>query len=416
MLTQEQYLALQQRTRKIHIRLEVLNNLDQVIDALEGVAIDGAISMSADSTYRRTGNLTMILDKKYNLLPSPNSRLWLDKRVAVYVGIEGFSDIQWFPLGRFALSNIQAEKTVATQTISCDLLDYMAFLDGTLGGTLESAILIPAESVTISQAIASSLADLPKKAIDIVEINAQPAKVPYDIEKPAGSTTYEVIKELAELYKNYEFYFDLNGYFRFAEIKKRINDPIVWDFSATPLSLNDKAEFNLQNVKNSVWLWGKIWDTGNGSFQATWKYRNRFSRPTALARNAIVSKEVGDICYVEDSRTSFFWNGSNWQLLDFNVEPAFNIENIGEKIAVVNGDNVYTTDQAILNTKFALLGYNNLGQTVSFDTVPIYSLQPNNKIYLKSEDLDIEGEYLIKSISFPLGLGSSNIQCEKIYY
>lgn len=416
MLTQEQYLALQQRTRHLHVRLELLNEQDQVIDGLEGVATDGTINLSADSTYRRTGNLTMVLDEKYNLLPSPTSRLWLNKRVAVYVGIDSFTGIQWFPLGRFAIGNIQVAKDLTSQTISCELLDYMAYLDGTLGGTLESGVLILAESVSISEAIATTVTDLPKKAIEIVEINAMPAMVPYDIEKSAGSTTYDVLKELADLYKNYEFYFDVNGYFRFAEIKKRMNDPVTWDFSAIPLSLNDSADFNLKNIKNSIWLWGKLWETGSGSFQATWVYRNRFARETVAERNNISSKQLGDICYVRDIQTSFVWNNTDWEELDFNVDPDFNIEQIGEKVAVVNGDNVYSYEQAVINTKFGLLEQSNFAQTVSFNTVPIYALQPNTKIYLKSEEIGVEGEYLIKTISLPLGLGSSSVQCEKIYY
>lgn len=416
MLTQEQYMALQQRVRNLHVRLELLNEQDQVIDALEGIAIDGSINLSADSAYRRTGNLTMVLDEKYNLLPSPTSRLWLNKRIAAYVGLDYFTGIQWFPLGRFAIGNIQVSKDLSSQTINCELLDYMAFLDGTLGGTLESAILIQAESVTISQAVTSTVNNLPKKAIEIVEIDAMPAKVPYDIEKSAGSTTYDVLKELADLYKNYEFYFDMNGYFRFAEIKQRINDPIVWDFSAIPLSLDDSVDFNLKNVKNSIWLWGKVWNTGSGTFQANWVYRNRFARNNTTERNNIASKESGDICYVRDINKSFAWNGTSWEELDFNVEPDFNIEQIGEKVAIVNGDNVYSYEQARINTKFDLLKQSNLAQTISFNTVPIYALQPNTKVYLKIDEIGVEGAYLIKSLSLPLGLGSSNVQCEKIYY
>ena len=70
MLTQNQYLALQQNIRNLKVKLELLNEFDQIVDNLEGIAISGNINLDSSSTYRRTGNITMILDPRYNLLPN----------------------------------------------------------------------------------------------------------------------------------------------------------------------------------------------------------------------------------------------------------------------------------------------------------------------------------------------------------
>ena len=80
MATQEQYNVLRQPIRKLHIKLDLLNENDVIVDSFEGIATDGTISLSNQSTYRRSGNFTMVLDKKYNLIPKPDSKIWFNKR------------------------------------------------------------------------------------------------------------------------------------------------------------------------------------------------------------------------------------------------------------------------------------------------------------------------------------------------
>jgi len=414
MLTQNQYLALQQNIRNLKVKLELLNEFDQIVDNLEGIAISGNINLDSSSTYRRTGNITMILDPRYNLLPNESSKLWFNKRVGVYIGLE-YIDVEWFNLGKFAIGNIQIDKSVGNQTINCELLDYMAFLDGTLGGTLPIAVLIPAGITTISDAIKEAVKDLPRVAIDIVSIDGFPADVPMDIEKPAGSTVYELVKDLIDLYKNYEFYFDVNGFFRVQEIRQKQSDPIVWDFTATPLSLTHNATTEMKNIKNSIWVWG---DTDDLGVQVSWRFRNRWNTDTIAERDTLIDKNTGDICFVNETALAYYWDEDilDWITVDFTITPSLNINNIGEKVEVLDDTNIITLDQAKLRAKFLLMDKSNFAQQLNFTTIPIYGLKPNSKIYLSIPDIGVEGEYLVTQISLPLGKESSNITCKKIYY
>lgn len=413
MMTQEQYLALQSKIRRIYVKLELLNESDEIVDSLEGIATGGNINLDSQSSYRRTGNITMVLSPKYNLLPNPSSKLWFNKRVSVFIGLEWLGEMQWFNLGKFAIGNIQINKSVSSQTLSCELLDYMAFLDGTLGGTLPIGTLIPAETTTISAAVRAAVDYLPRKAIDIVEIEGVSANVPIDIEQSAGSSVYELVKQLVELYKNYEFYFDRNGFFRLHEIRKRQSDPIVWDFSTMSLAITDNSTLEMKNVKNSIWVWGDISDLG---VQTIWQLRNRWKRATIVERDALSDKQNGDICYVTETELAYYWEDTAWVTIDFAIDPALNIEAIGEKVKVINDTDIIELAQAKIQAKFSLMEYSNLAQTVSFTTVPIYNLRPNEKIYLNSTEVGVEGEFLVTQMTLPLGMDSSSITCKKIYY
>jgi len=412
MLTQQEFTSLKSKIRRLNLKLELLNEDDQILDKLEGITTQGSINLSANGAYRRTGNLTMVLKPQYNLLPSPTSRLWLNKKVKVSMGLSSpVGDISWFDLGRFAISNINVNYNTSESTLSCELVDYMAFLDGTLGGILPIGILIPA-GTPLKQAYESVVTELSRKVINILKINSMEVDTPIDIEKPAGSTVYEVLVELTNLYKNFEFYFDIDGFFIVQEIRKKKTDPVVWNFNDVDLSLTQSTSFNFQNVKNSIWVWGAVEDQN----ETTFFMRNRWSRVLVVELDSLTDKQEGDICYITTDNLSYIWDGTDWTELDFNVDPQLNMEQIGEKIHVIDDDNILDDEQAFLHAKFGMLEYSSLAQTMNFTTVPIYSLRPNTKINLSYPRIGVEGEFLLTDLTLPLGLDSSSITCTKIYY
>lgn len=415
MTTQNEYILLQQPVRHLHIKITLFNEFDLAVGSFEGIATGGSITLDADSTYRRSGSLEMVLDEKYNLIPSPTSKIWFNKRIGINIGLTDFDDeIIWFKMGRFAISNIDLSFSLTEKKINCELLDYMAFLDGTLGGTLSHETRVVAQSTPINTAILTTLGSLGRVLLDTVEVNGSPAVVPMDIEMPSGSTVYDLIKQLSDLYKNYTFFFNEDGYFRLRQIRNRKNDPIVWDFTDIDLSIDYTRNLNFSNVKNSIWVWGKQLDNG---IQIVQNYRNRYQRSTITERDAIVDMQINDICYVTTTNLSYLWNGTVWEDLSFSVVSQFRSESIGEKIHSFIEENIYTPEQAALRCEYELNNYSNWAETLSFNTVPIYSLKTEEKIYLKIDEIGVDGDYLVKSISFPLDIsGASSIQAEKIYY
>lgn len=54
-------------------------------------------------------------------------------------------------------------------------------------------------------------------------------------------------------------------------------------------------------------------------------------------------------------------------------------------------------------------------ESITITTVPIYTLQPNNRINIDDDNTLINGEYVVNSISIPLTYnGLSTVQCTKI--
>ena len=414
MITQNQYNVLRQPARHLNIKIDLINENDIIVDSFEGIATDGSISMDGNSTYRRSGNMTMVFDKKYNILPSPKSKVWFNKRIGIYVGLKNyFGEIIWFNMGRFAITDVNLNFNTAEKTMSCTLSDYMAFLDGNLGGTLSHQTVIPVDT-PISEAIKSTLTGLGKVSVEDIKIDGVDLMLPYTIEKPSGSTVYELIKEMLDLYMGWDFYCNENGVYVVEKIRDKANDPVVEVFDGTDkdLTLNSQPKVDFKHTRNSVYIWGRQLDDGT---QTKWVYRNRWARNNKKDLDDLTDKQKGDICHITLEDSSYAYGGDGWSLLDFKVIPQFNIEQIGEKIYSDSNEKIFTEEQAKLKAEYELQQRSNMAETVSFSCVPLYYLQPLNKININIDNL-IQGSYLINSVSIPLNIeGEMTIEARRLY-
>lgn len=421
MTTQKEYNVLRQNIRHLHTKIDIIDENNTVVSSFEGIATDGSISLSATSTYRRSATLSMIFDKKYNILPAPTSKIWFNKRCGIHIGIADYlGDILWFNMGRFAIQDIDLNLSASEKTLSCTLADYMCFLDGTLGGTLSRKTVISAEEATVSEAIIAICKGLVLYSIEEIKVGASSMMVPYSIEKEPGSTAYELIKELIDLYMDYDFYFNEQGYFIVEKISNTASYPIIEKFNDyTPgLSLNYTTKMEFTNVRNSVYVWGMQLESGaNIGKKIQYVFRNRWAREKFSELSSISEDKIsGDICHIAENNQSYVWLNGDWELLDFKVVPVFNIESIGEKISVFNDDNIFTDEQARLRAEYELRQFSNFAETANFDTVPLYNLTVNDKINIDIDDV-IQGDYLIQEIQVPLDISSAmSITASKIYY
>lgn len=414
---QKQYLALYKNRINRHprVKINLYNDKNIQVDSLEGIALDGTLNMSADSTNRRNGGVSLRLDK--TLVPKSENKIWFNKRIGIDINLKDIdgTDIP-YNMGRFVIDEPSLNNNNTEKTIQISLKDYMALWDGTLGGNLSHEMLITPQSAMVEQAIISIVQSLSKYSVDGIEVDGSKLLVPKEIRRSPNSTVYEALKELLELYMGYEMFFDTQGYFRVQKIKNKRFDPIVWDFTMDNMDLriNNVNSFKFSNVRNSTYVWGKKKDDGS---QIKWVYRNRWARQNYLDLSGLTDKQKGDICHIVSENNSYMFNGSSWDLLDFKVVSQFNIENIGEKVFAYNEDTIYDELQAKLRCEFELTNRSNFAEEVSFSCVPIYLLQPNQKIKLKDDSIGIDGDYLIQDISVPLDYsGEMNVKCYKIYY
>lgn len=415
MITQEQYNILQRSSRKLHIKLELLNKNDTVINVLHGYSLSGNINISGESTYRRNGSLSMYI-KDNNLLPNPDSNIWFNRKVRIYTGLEDYDEtIIWFKQGEFLIQNADLKNSLSDKTISIDLSDKMASIDGSHGGTLSHELEIVPEGITVSEAIRSSLNGLSKVSVDEIKISDVDLIVPYEINMQPNSSVYELVDTLRKLYMDIDFFVNLDGYYIVERIKNRHLDPVVWDFTQQNMNLiiTNSSKVNFTNVKNSIFIWGRKNKTGE---TIKWVYKNKYIRETISERDNITNQEKGDICTIITTQQSYYWD-EEWKELDFTVNPNYSIDCIGERTFVINDDKISLLEQAILRAEYELKQKDNLAETVDFTCVPIYGLNVNEKIKLHDKDLGIDGYYLTKSISVPLSHdGTMNVSAVKLYY
>lgn len=62
--TSKELRLLKTHTKELHCKLELLDNNLNVIDFLEGVSIDGSLSIDANSDIRRTFSCTIYLNSR----------------------------------------------------------------------------------------------------------------------------------------------------------------------------------------------------------------------------------------------------------------------------------------------------------------------------------------------------------------
>ena len=63
--------------------------------------------------------------------------------------------------------------------------------------------------------------------------------------------------------------------------------------------------------------------------------------------------------------------------------------------------------------KELLIQHTQYNEAVTIATIPIYYLEPNTVIHIEDNDVAVNGDYIINTISLPLTIGTSNISCTR---
>jgi hypothetical protein len=76
--------------------------------------------------------------------------------------------------------------------------------------------------------------------------------------------------------------------------------------------------------------------------------------------------------------------------------------NIDKKVSdsITVGTIGYTAEEVARTNLYQHTNYN---ETISLSTIPIYHLEPNTRITVKDLSSGIDGDFIIRSISLPLG-------------
>lgn len=370
MWTQEQYNVLVQRVRELNIKIEILNSNDIIVDRIEGLAIDGNIDISSDSPIRRTCSLKMVLTTK--LIPSPSSPIWLNKRFRLWVGIRSLitDEIIWFNYGIYTIADPSIDIEISSKTISIKGYDKNCLINGDISGNLMSKVII--ESGTpIHEAIRATVTTLGGESR--VLIDTSPYTTPYKIEKDAGSTVWDIVDELTNLYMNFQSFYDTSGRFVFTQKRNKLNDPIIWDFSQTDFRLNGGVQINFNNIKNNYTIYGKLKDDG---------------------------------IQLKAEKT----------LTNTNSNSDFTVDKIGQRNFFLQNDKLFTQEQCDQQLNWEIKQHTNFCEKVNISCIPIYMLSVNDLVYFNNPEDNLVGKYCITNISVSLKPDSSmGLQGYRVY-
>lgn len=371
---QTDYDLSQLKVRNQRIKVDLLNFNFQTINSLEGKVTDGSISIDATSDIRRTCNITLVVENSENIL-APGGQVWLDKFIKVYVGTDNprnGNETVWNNMGLFLINNPESVYNATTNTITFEGLDLMAKLTGRRNGQLPAVTtVVPAES-KVADVVKQTITQL--GGFDKYIIQDAGYEIPYDIKKDMGSTIYDLLVEIRDLYSDWEMFFDVDGVFHWQQIPNGISEPVVLDFNQLKqkVIISETIDVDFENVKNHIIVYGRLLDNGEQVMATS---------------------------------------------IDTISSSPYNVDSIGQINYIVDDERIYNNDLAQQRADYELFLHARMNNSITLEIVPLYWLNDVNvKIAHTNKNVGIEGEYLIKTLEIPLGVGNNmTITAIKVY-
>ena len=152
---------------------------------------------------------------------------------------------------------INSENNVITKTLSMD-----ADKGGFKGKyTLEIDTSMKSVNDVITKPVSwyNSVIDTIEQLCGITDyiVEYSDSTIPYDLDFSAGTSAYEILRELVDLKVNWEMFFDINGVLRIQSIPNLYEDTVVLNSDIiTPLVISESNNDSFSNVRNITEIWG----------------------------------------------------------------------------------------------------------------------------------------------------------------
>ncbi len=407
-ITQSEYNVAKQNGRIIHTKINILNFDLQVVSEISGVVLEGSTyNIDATSDIRRTCSISLVpKDNSFNI--EYGGKLWMDKYVQVFVGIEDVknnNEVVYSNLGLYLVNNPDQVYDATNNTITINGIDLMAKITGMRNGYLEGITYqIPVYS-GIKQVMTKLInveCGFPKYSID------QPSPTiltPYDMSFGLGSTAYNILSQLRDINSNYQTYFDQEGVFWFNAIPSGDNEQIrVDDDIWKKVLISYKKSTDFESVKNYIEVFGKTQDTGYQPTGSTETYYTPYG--VAYENNPDSPFYVGDNF---ENRIRIVLSGGEYD----NIFPIRN-QYTGQIDSLEDFNSL-----AQQRANYELYTRCRLQDQIELTCVPVYWLDVNWLISItlpNKQGKEETQKYIIKKISTTLGVnGTQNITMMKYY-
>lgn len=116
--------------------------------------------------------------------------------------------MHWFNQGCFSISSNGFTYNATTNTVQCSCVDLVARLNGDLAGQLTGLKTKINKGTRIGPVIKTVLTEQPMSEFTKCVIDYWTRNVPYDLEYETGTTLWQILTELRDLYYPFEMYFD----------------------------------------------------------------------------------------------------------------------------------------------------------------------------------------------------------------
>ena len=375
-----------------YTEVEVLNP-DGTIDYTIGndFVQEGSVNVNFNNGTRRTASVT--LENTYTKRTISPNGIWFGQQFRIKSGLilpDGTPYL--LPQAVFYVNDPELNIQPNTNTITLNLTDKWAYLDGTLFGNLEGNFVAEINS-DIYDTIAALLMIDRGNGIPIDNVKpvltsyfrgktvvlpdgsvVSVTKVPYQMRvEPDGKTFADILLEFNNMLSGIIGY-DNTGRLRIEPSSYDIDDwnkPRMWEFHLSEREfLGGTYSVQMSEVYNVVQVVGQIL---NGM----------------QAKAEVVNDDIS-------SPTSIY-------------------SSLGRRVKRITDDNYYADAQCAALGAWHLKRLNALKQSVSFTTSPIYHLQENTLVSIVNQQKGSElTPHLVNGFTLPIGAGSMQINVTSI--
>lgn len=457
--------------RYLYIKIEILDEQDNVINELSGMAIDGSFNIT-DTVIRRTCNVTFQLEEGY-LPTDTNSLFWINKKFHLFIGLATVAQdtIYWFDKGIYVIKDPDINITVNHNTITINGLDKMALYSGDIDGQLSTNTLVTVESGATRRGVVKAVMMNDGEQENNIIINnpinsvIMDEAIPYNIESAISDNTTDILDKVVDTLANYQYYYNLAGNFIFEPkpIKGDFkNSNIEWDFEQNNnIIISITKAIDYANIKNRITIWGGVHedgyqpsyeliltdndaDFGDSPFTVE-KLNEKHSNGSTMYRDYV--EQCDDyvdaiLDFINSTEDTFFpynicivFNNTYYRCNNENGtnkskgDPRANSDWVRictvDELKNATGESfrsymrqihAYSGELCKSKAKEVMFNCYLANDIVTINCVPIYSLDVNSVIIINDKLSETKGFYVIKDISCQLSTnGTMTITAHKLW-
>ena len=278
MLTNNALTVYSQPIQSKRIKLELLDFNLAVLDTIEGVCVGGSLQKVADEPLRRSGDIvlavpinpsaTTFLDAVSGYTISYGGKIWLDKYVKIYIGIDNLNALaptEWQTFGICLIDEPKRDFSAEQYQITFSVIDMMARFTGLRFGHLTALSTVieanvqsgstytPTETAAALAAVITELGSVSKYSI--YPLPQKYKYLPYDIKVDVGATVWDLLSQFMDILSGWQIYFDDDGVLRVEPIPSGAYG-ITYPLKPENI-ISAQVETDFQVVKNQIVVYGR---------------------------------------------------------------------------------------------------------------------------------------------------------------